>query len=68
MRDDEEGKSSIDRHEMEFKVMITNPDGNASNSHHNTQTKRDFASVEKERVTGVSSWESLKAILSDPVT
>lgn len=68
--DDEEGKSSIDRHEMEFKVMITNPDGNVSNSRHNIQPKRDFASVEKERVTtsSVSSWESLKAILSDPVT
>ncbi|KAG7574396.1 U box domain [Arabidopsis suecica] len=68
--DDEEGKSSIDRHEMEFKVMITNPDVNVSNSRHNIQPKRDFASVEKERVTtsSVSSWESLKAILSDPVT
>ncbi|KAL1219477.1 U-box domain-containing protein 63 [Cardamine amara subsp. amara] len=68
VREDEEGKSSIDRHEMELNVMITNPDGNVSNSHHNTQAKRDFASVEKERVTSVSSWESLKAILSDPVT
>ncbi|EOA28598.1 hypothetical protein CARUB_v10024818mg [Capsella rubella] len=61
VRDDEERKSSIDRHEMEFKVMIANPDDN-------TQSKRDFASVDKERVTSVSSWESLKAILSDPVT
>lgn len=70
MREDGEGNSTIDRHEMEFKVRITKPDGNVSNSHRNTQQKRDFASVEKERVTttSVSSWESLKAILSDPVT
>ncbi|KAJ0262431.1 U-box domain-containing protein 63 [Hirschfeldia incana] len=34
-----------------------------------TQAKRGFASVEKERVNSVSSsWESLKSILSDPVT
>jgi hypothetical protein len=70
VREDGEGNSTIDRHEMEFKVRITKPDGNVSNSHRNTQQKRDFASVEKERVTttSVSSWESLKAILSDPVT
>ncbi|XP_010508827.1 PREDICTED: U-box domain-containing protein 63-like isoform X1 [Camelina sativa] len=70
VREDEERKASmIDRHEMEFKVMITNPDDNVSHSHHNTLSKRDFASLEKERVTSVSSsWESLKAILSDPVT
>lgn len=61
MREDEEEKSSI-------KVMITNPDGKVSNSHRNPQVKRDFASVEKERVTSITSWESLKAILSDPVT
>ncbi|XP_010505812.1 PREDICTED: U-box domain-containing protein 63-like isoform X2 [Camelina sativa] len=71
VREDEERKSSmIDRHEMEFKVMITtNPDdNNVPHSHHNTLSKRYFSSLDKERVTSVSSWESLKAILSDPVT
>ncbi|ESQ44816.1 hypothetical protein EUTSA_v10003285mg [Eutrema salsugineum] len=54
---------------MELKVMITSPDGNVSNSsHRKTQSKRDFAYLEKEKITSVSSWESLKAILSDPVT
>ncbi|XP_024003741.1 U-box domain-containing protein 63 isoform X2 [Eutrema salsugineum] len=69
VRQEEEEKSSIYRHEMELKVMITSPDGNVSNnSHHKKQAKRDFAYLEKEKVTSVSSWESLKAILSDPVT
>ncbi|XP_024013205.1 U-box domain-containing protein 63 [Eutrema salsugineum] len=69
VRHDEEEKSSIYRHEMELKVMITSPDGNVSNSsHRKTQSKRDFAYLEKEKITSVSSWESLKAILSDPVT
>ncbi|CAN8317683.1 unnamed protein product [Cochlearia groenlandica] len=62
VRDNEEEKSCVDGHEMDYNVRIT------SCSHHNTQAKRDFASVEKERVTNVSSRESLKAILSDPVT
>uniref|UniRef100_A0A1J3D7Q7 U-box domain-containing protein 63 n=1 Tax=Noccaea caerulescens TaxID=107243 RepID=A0A1J3D7Q7_NOCCA len=67
VREDEEKKSSIDRHEMDLKVMNTNPDGKVSNSHHNKQAKPDFSSVEKV-VTSISSWESLKSILSDPVT
>ncbi|KFK36935.1 hypothetical protein AALP_AA4G191600 [Arabis alpina] len=55
--------------EKVFKVMNTNPDGKVSNSHHSKQSKRDFGSIEKERVTtSISSWESLKIILSDPVT
>ncbi|KAG2332345.1 hypothetical protein Bca52824_003525 [Brassica carinata] len=62
--EEEEDKSPMDRH----KVMVADADGNLSNSQCNTQAKRDFACVEKERVNSVSSWESLKAILSDPVT
>ncbi|CAN6814953.1 unnamed protein product [Brassica oleracea] len=58
--EEEEDKASLDRR----KVMMTND----SSSQCNTQAKRDFASVEKERGTSVSSWESLKSILSDPVT
>ncbi|CAN8317651.1 unnamed protein product [Cochlearia groenlandica] len=61
VRDNEEEKPCVDGHEMDYNVRITS-------SHHNTQAKRDFASVGKERVTNVSSRESLKAILSDPVT
>ena len=58
--EEEEDKASLDRR----KVMMSND----SSSQCNTQAKRDFASVEKERGTSVSSWESLKSILSDPVT
>ncbi|CAA7028833.1 unnamed protein product [Microthlaspi erraticum] len=68
VRDDEEDKSPTDPHEMDLKVRITNPDGKVSNSHHNKQAKRDSASVEKDRVTSISSWETLKSTLSDPVT
>ncbi|CAN7115875.1 unnamed protein product, partial [Brassica rapa subsp. narinosa] len=58
--EEEEDKASLDRR----KVMMSND----SSSQCNAQAKRDFASVEKERGTSVSSWESLKSILSDPVT
>ncbi|XP_009133445.2 U-box domain-containing protein 63 [Brassica rapa] len=58
--EEEEDKASLDCR----KVMMSND----SSSQCNTQAKRDFASVEKERGTSVSSWESLKSILSDPVT
>ncbi|CDY69157.1 BnaA03g56520D, partial [Brassica napus] len=58
--EEEEDKASLDRR----KVMMSND----SSSQCNAQAKRDFASVEKERVNSVSSWESLKSILSDPVT
>ncbi|XP_018476492.1 U-box domain-containing protein 63 isoform X2 [Raphanus sativus] len=64
--DDEEKKSSMDRHN---KVTIaSNTDGNVSSSqccYTQTQAKRGFASVDKERAT---SFDSLKSILSDPVT
>lgn len=70
MREDEEEKSPVDRREMDLKVTNTNPEGKVSDSHQNKLAKRDFASVGKERVatTSISSWESLKSILSDPVT
>ncbi|KAL0786080.1 hypothetical protein Bca101_002326 [Brassica carinata] len=58
--EEEEDKASLDRR----KVVMSND----SSSQCNAQAKRDFASVEKERGTSVSSWESLKSILSDPVT
>ncbi|XP_010539658.1 PREDICTED: U-box domain-containing protein 63 isoform X2 [Tarenaya hassleriana] len=69
LRVDEAGKSSFDLGEVNNKVTIADPHGNVYQSQYNTQATREFAFVQKDKAsTNVGSCESLRTILSDPVT